>query len=61
MNGKVYFGELTFYPASGMGRFVPESWDRGNGLSYRLSENIVAIELSTYNCVAKVKEGKASR
>lgn len=27
VNGKVYFGELTFYPASGMGRFVPESWD----------------------------------
>lgn len=30
-----------------------QNW--GNGLSYRLSENIVAIELSTYNCVAKVK------
>lgn len=27
VNGKVYFGELTFYPASGMGRFVPESWN----------------------------------
>lgn len=24
---KVYFGELTFYPASGMKPFVPESWD----------------------------------
>lgn len=26
-NGKVYFGELTFYPASGYGRFVPDEWD----------------------------------
>ncbi len=24
---KVYFGELTFYPASGMGRFEPKEWD----------------------------------
>lgn len=27
INGKIYFGELTFYPASGMGKFVPEEWD----------------------------------
>lgn len=25
--GKIYFGELTFYPASGLGPFVPEEWD----------------------------------
>ena len=25
--GKIYFGELTFYPASGLGRFTPEVWD----------------------------------
>ncbi len=24
---KVYFGELTFFPASGFGPFVPEEWD----------------------------------
>lgn len=24
---KVYFGEITFYPASGFGKFVPEEWD----------------------------------
>ena len=24
VKGKIYFGELTFYPASGMGAFVPE-------------------------------------
>lgn len=27
VNHKIYFGELTFFPASGMGCFVPEEWD----------------------------------
>ena len=27
IKGKIYFGELTFYPAAGMGEFVPEEWD----------------------------------
>ena len=27
VNGKIYFGELTFFPASGMGEFVPKEWD----------------------------------
>lgn len=26
-NGHLYFGELTFYPASGFGKFTPESYD----------------------------------
>ena len=26
-NGKIYFGELTFFPASGLGKFTPEDWD----------------------------------
>ena len=26
-NGKVYFGEITFYPEGGMGYFKPEEWD----------------------------------
>jgi len=26
-NGKIYFGELTFYPASGLGKFAPEESD----------------------------------
>ena len=24
---KAYFGELTFYPASGYGHFTPDKWD----------------------------------
>ncbi len=27
VDGKIYFGELTFYPAGGYGKFVPEKWD----------------------------------
>lgn len=27
INGKIYFGEMTFYPATGMGAFEPHEWD----------------------------------
>ena len=27
IDGKVYFGELTFYPASGFGTFTPDQWN----------------------------------
>ena len=27
INGKIYFGEITFFPAAGLGRFEPEEWD----------------------------------
>lgn len=27
VNGKIYFGEMTFYPAAGMGKFEPDEWD----------------------------------
>lgn len=30
-NGRLYFGELTFFPAGGMKAFEPESWDRTFG------------------------------
>lgn len=31
VNGKIYFGELTFFHFSGMTPFVPEEWDRRFG------------------------------
>lgn len=31
VNGKIYFGELTFYPVSGLGTFTPSEWDRKLG------------------------------
>lgn len=27
VNGQIYFGELTFYPASGFGAFLDDKWD----------------------------------
>lgn len=38
VNGKILFGELTFYPASGFGRFTKEEWD------HRLGEWIILKE-----------------
>ena len=31
VNGKIYFGELTFYPASGLSRWTDDKWDREIG------------------------------
>lgn len=31
INGNVYFGELTFYPASGFGHFTPPEWNKRLG------------------------------
>lgn len=35
---QIYFGELTFYPASGFGKFHPEEYDRKLGEMIDLSE-----------------------
>lgn len=31
INGKLYFGEYTFYPGSGLEEFTPEEWDKKLG------------------------------
>lgn len=31
INDKIYFGEITFFPEAGFGKFVPEEWDRKLG------------------------------
>ena len=31
VQGKMYFGEITFFPASGMGAFAPNEWNRKLG------------------------------
>lgn len=36
VNGHIYFGELTFFPASGFGRFTSEEWDAKLGLMIQL-------------------------
>lgn len=39
VDGKIYFGELTFYPGNGMEEFTPEEWD------YKLGEWIELPEV----------------
>ena len=36
VNGKIYFGEITFFPASGMGKFRPSKWDHILGTMIKL-------------------------
>ncbi|MDO6819738.1 ATP-grasp fold amidoligase family protein [Zobellia sp. 1_MG-2023] len=36
VKNKVYFGELTFHPASGFGKFIPEVWDLNFGQMLKL-------------------------
>ena len=31
INGNMYFGEITFYPASGLGAFEPSQWNEKMG------------------------------
>lgn len=31
VNGKIYFGEMTFFPASGFEKFTPKEWDKKLG------------------------------
>ena len=38
VEGKIYFGELTFYPASGYGKFTPEEWDERLGDLIRIQK-----------------------
>lgn len=38
INGKVYFGELTFYPGSGFEEFTPRSADKWLGSFIKLPE-----------------------
>ena len=38
IEGKVYFGEITFFPASGMAGFDPPEWDAKIGAWLRLPE-----------------------
>lgn len=36
INGNVFFGEITFYPNAGFGRFVPEKYDKEIGKLLKL-------------------------
>lgn len=36
INGNIFFGEITFFPAAGMGRFEPKEWDKKLGSLIKL-------------------------
>ena len=38
IDGKVYFGEVTFYPEGGLGSFDPNEWDYKMGEWIRTDE-----------------------
>lgn len=40
VDGRIYFGELTFYPASGMGGFEPKEWDERIGDMITLPDSL---------------------
>ena len=40
VNGKIYFGELTFYHFSGFQPFVPNEWDYKFGELINLKEEL---------------------
>lgn len=44
VEGKIYFGELTFYPASGFGKFTDDSWDLQLGKWIELPEEIGGVK-----------------
>lgn len=38
VNGRIYFGEITLYPASGLGKFTPDCYNRKLGEMINLSK-----------------------
>ena len=48
VDGKTYFGELTFYPASGFGKFTSEEWDNVLGRWIRLPKTVCGGGESIY-------------
>ena len=39
MKGKIYFGEMTFFPNGGYGTFTPKKWNDIMGEIIDLKEN----------------------
>lgn len=38
LNNRIYFGEITFYPNSGFGPFIPDGWDERLGKLIKLND-----------------------
>ena len=44
-NGKVYFGEMTFTPSSGLEKYDPDDWDYYMGKLWDINDNQICYEL----------------
>ena len=53
--GRVYFGELTFYPSSGTAPFHPEEWDEIAGKMLTLQDD------GSHRIIQGPREGRLSR
>lgn len=60
VNGKVYFGEITFYPMSGMGMFTPNRWNSILGGMIHLPEKIALVSRRDNLCYNEHKLIKMS-
>lgn len=47
-NGKIFFGELTFFPSSGSGRFSDDKWDKTLGDWVTLYPHVIFGRLHAY-------------
>lgn len=45
VDGKVYFGEMTFYPASGFGAFTDDEWDKLLGSWIPMGMDVIVSNL----------------
>mgnify|MGYP002858811895 CR=1 FL=1 len=45
VNGNIYFGELTFYPASGLENYKPKEWDKWIGDMLELPQERITNKL----------------
>ncbi len=51
INGDIYFGELTFYPATGLGKFEPEEFDLRLGEWLKIPQNSGGYILYLGDCI----------
>lgn len=53
LNNRVYFGEITFYPNSGFGPFIPNGWDERLGKLMTINNGGYVIENQSYILLLK--------
>ena len=44
INGRMYFGEITFFPAGGFGLFTPDKWNYTLGDAIQIGDQATSYE-----------------